>query len=931
MPKQKHRPADPRQALAAAIYIGLCLFLSLTAATKVFSQSAGQPQAALTNSRFELKIKDGAIVSLKLAHDPFDTEYITPGRRLGDAFIRFRLSGGTWKSVDTADLAQTCTSSRSPDGDRYRTIYAITNGTAAVLVVEMNFTFEEQVILWSVTLHNVSNGPLEVGDLAFPFPMNSSFRRGRPAAASVLKHSFVSGYGSFMFWMRPNSVGPYLTMTPEDNTKLEYWDAPRREFRAYIFSAAAGAVAWEHGTRWRQPNTSLMLASDASKTYGFKFQWAKDYDGVRQILVNEGKVDLQVVPGMTVPTNLFAEIALRTTQQVASVEPEFPKATRVTTLGTKGDTRLYRVQFSRLGENELTVHYGRGRYLYLEFFVTEPLETLFQKRAAFIADHQVRDTNKWYNGLFCEWNMEDHVQLTPDNHDRLRGFRIYAITCDDAGLGHPAYLAAENAEYPVQSQVSALDYYIQHFVWGGLQRTTNETCAYGIYGIPDWKTNRDSRDPGRNGQLHLWREYDYPHVILMYFSMYRIARYHPEIKTVLTAREYLERAYGTAHAMFTVPHEVWKGWSAYGTGFYNERIIVDLIRELQANGLDREAETLRQFWVRKVKYFVNDNPDLFGSEYPFDSTGFESTEALAKYAMYHADRPGETNSGIPLANAEKFLNTQIAANIFCRGWLEPAYYYLGSDYRAGAGNAYTLSYMSQMGGWAVLDYALNFATNPCPYLRLGYASSLSSWALMNSGTPQSNYGYWYPGKADDGGAGGGFEPAPYGFTWLGQPHHRGAWYYACEMDLGYCGALRTAATILSDDPIFGRFCYGGDWRAAHGLIKIFPKDGLRRRFHALLSTGRIDFVSEVDRFASGQPIVLKPDLSEMRFQLESDNPAPHVAQIHFSAPAGNYTVRDQQGRIIQEQLRNGQETILDLPMNTGTNPKAFNIVRNNGF
>ena len=30
--------------------------------------------------------------------------------------------------------------------------------------------------------------------------------------------------------------------------------------------------------------------------------------------------------------------------------------------------------------------------------------------------------------------------------------------------------------------------------------------------------------------------------------------------------------------------------------------------------------------------------------------------------------------------------------------------------------------------------------------------------------------------------------------------------------------------------------------------------------------------------------MLKEDLSEMRFQLESDNPAPHVAQIHFSAP-----------------------------------------------
>ena len=919
------------QIISAAAGRGVCLFLFLTATMTVFSQSAQQPQIALTNSGFDVKLQAGAMVSLKQAHDPFDTEYITPGRRLGDAFIRFRSPGGPWESVNTADLAQNGVVVPGPEGTRYRTIYTITNGASPALAIEMRFAVQPQAILWTVTLHNVGRQPLEIGDLAFPFPMNSSFRRGRPATTSVLKHSFVSGYGSFMFWMRPNSVGPYLTMTPEDNTKLEYWDAPRREFRAYIFSAAAGAVAREHGTRWRQPNTSLRLApkgkSGDTQSYGFKFQWAANYDGVRQILVNEGKVDVQVVPGMTVPTNLFAEIALRTTQPVASVEAEFPETTRITPLGRKDDTRLYRVQFSRLGENELTVHYGQGRYLYLEFFVTEPLEILFQKRAAFIADHQVHDTNKWYNGLFCEWNMDDHVQLTPDNHDRLRGFRIYAITCDDAGLGHPAYLAAENAEYPVQSQVSALDYYIQHFVWGGLQRTANETYAYGIYGIPDWKQNRDSKDPGRNGQLHLFREYDYPHVVLMYFSMYRIARYHPEIKMALTAKDYLLRAYGTAQAMFTVPHEVWKGWSPYGTGFYNELVIVNLIHALQANGLEGEADTLRQFWVRKVKYFVNDNPDLFGSEYPFDSTGFESTEALAKYAMRHADKPGETNSGIPLANAEKFLSTQIAANIFCRGWLEPAYYYLGSDYRAGAGNAYTLSYMAQMGGWAVLDYALNFATNPCPYLRLGYASSLSSWALMNSGTPQSNYGYWYPGKADDGGAGGGFEPAPYGMTWLDQPHHRGACYYACEMDLGYCAALRTAATILADDPIFGRFCYGGDWRENNGWMEIFPKDGLRRRFHAMLNNGRVHFISDTDRFPPDQPIVLKEDLSEMRFQLESGNPAPHVARIHFSAPAGNYTVRDQQGMIIQEQLRNGQETVLDLPMNGGAKPKAFTIAR----
>src|SRR5207247_10183484 len=88
-------------------------------------------------------------------------------------------------------------------------------------------------------------------------------------------------------------------------------------------------------------------------------------------------------------------------------------------------------------------------------------------------------------------------------------------------------------------------------------------------------------------------------------------------------------------------------------------------------------------------------------------------------------------------------------------------YHLGSEYRGSGPSSYTLSYMAQMGGWAIEDDALYYAKDPVPYLRLGYASYLSSWALLNSGTAESNYGYWFPGKENDGGAGGGFEARPW--------------------------------------------------------------------------------------------------------------------------------------------------------------------------
>jgi hypothetical protein len=262
------------------------------------------------------------------------------------------------------------------------------------------------------------------------------------------------------------------------------------------------------------------------------------------------------------------------------------------------------------------------------------------------------------------------------------------------------------------------------------------------------------------------------------------------------------------------------------------------------------------------------------------------------------------------------MDAQLDANIFCRGWLEPAYYYLGSDYRAGGGNGYTLSYMSQMGGWAVLDYGLHFADDPAEFLRLGYASFLSAWALVNSGVPESNYGYWYPGIGNDGAAAGGFEPAPFGRTWLGQPHHRGAWYYACESDLGFSGALRTAATILADDPIFGRICLGGDWRAdSEGRLYVVPKDGLRRRFHALLDSGRVHLEIEGARVVAGEPIMVADDLSTVQFQLESDRRAAHPVRIRFSALAGRYRVRagDRDNGTIELDGRHDAEFEVTMP------------------
>jgi Family of unknown function (DUF5695)/F5/8 type C domain len=795
-----------------------------------------------------------------------------------------------------------------------------------------SFHLQDNSLVWTISLKNMSTRDLEIGDLALPIQFNTQYvwDKTETYTKRLIPHTLIAGNGSFLFWMRTNTEGPYLVMTPAAGSGLEYFEPQRfgRGVAYYLHSAAAGEELRAKGGTWRLANTNLLLKpsgqSGDSATSQFHFRWAENYSAVRNVLYEEGNFDINVVPGMTVPTDLTAMFSLHTRNKIRAVVPEHPEATRVEHVGERGkDVHVYRVRFSHLGENLLKVDYGDTQSLSLEFFVTEPLETLFKKRASFLVSHeQVKDPSRWYNTVFSQWDMKHEILRSPDDLDNLQS---YAVASDDPALGKAPYIAGKNIFYPSQPEIDAVESYLKNFVWGGLQETDKEPYPYAIFGIPNWKVNRDSPKDDPSGKEHIWRIYDYPHVILLYYNMYQVAKLYPSMTKYLDKDTYLERAFGTAKAFFTVPLDIVK-WSAYETGTYNEVVIPDLIDALYENGHKDQADWLKAAWEKKVKHFINDHPYLFGSEYPFDSTGFESTHAFAKYAMSHVLHPGETapseesadvfNRAVKYDDAVSFMHEQMKLNLACRGWLETAYYYLGSDYRGSGPSNYTLSYMAQMGGWAVSDYALYFARDPLTYLRLGYASSLSSWALLNSGTPESNYGYWYPGKNNDGGAGGGFEPRPWGRAWLGNKEMgRGSWWYSGEIDLGYSGALRSAATVVVDDPIFGLFAYGGDVSHQKNLTQVIPKDGLRARFHIVRGAQRVHILLARDGFAKDKPVSFDDALTTIRFTLENRASANHDTVVRVAGlPAGNYETAAENHPRQRLIVRNGEEQQIRIPV-----------------
>ena len=498
--------------------------------------------------------------------------------------------------------------------------------------------------------------PVTLGDFGIRIPWRPPFGENPDDIfeKSWTKHQWISGDGSFLYFVRPNGEPPYLVVTTHPGTRLEYAVSEGRgAFRALAHSGYTGG-AETRGT-WRQPHTVKELgpagSPDGMVRLGFRFRWAKSYDEIRDILFAEGSFDVRVVPGMTVPEDLSVKIALRTKAKIDDLEAEFPGETRIVGLPSPASgTRLYQVEFRRLGENLLTIRHDGGRRSILEFFVTEPLETLIKKRAAFLVSRQQhRDPALWYDGLFSVWDMRSAVLRGPDDTDGYDFWWGYVLACDDPALCKAPFIAAKNAVFPAAEEIAAVEYYLEHFVWGKLQRTDKETpYPYGIHGVPNW---RDARDPllraknenARLDRMKIWRSYDYPHMVMLYYHMYEIAKKYPATVRYLDAAGYLERAYQTARAYFVYPYEVLPWYETYKWGCYNELLIPTLAETLDREGFSEKAAFIRGEWEKKAKYFIYDDKYPFRSEYAIDRTAFESSYALAKYGATH-DMPPDENS-----------------------------------------------------------------------------------------------------------------------------------------------------------------------------------------------------------------------------------------------------------------------------------------------
>jgi hypothetical protein len=128
-----------------------------------------------------------------------------------------------------------------------------------------------------------------------------------------------------------------------------------------------------------------------------------------------------------------------------------------------------------------------------------------------------------------------------------------------------------------------------------------------------------------------------------------------------------------------------------------------------------------------------------------------------------------------------------------------------------------------------------------------------------------------------------------GRGWIGKQMPRGAWHYSAEEDVGYCGALRTHATIVATDPVFGEIAYGGLLTREGNAVRVIPRDGLRVRFHSVRGKERLHMVLDRDGFAKEQPVEVSDGLGRILFVLENRGGPAHETVLRIAGlPEGEY-------------------------------------------
>jgi len=818
----------------------------------------GKENITLQNDTFLLKydVGRGGFVSLQNKEDRYGTEYlidpaefpemdIRDARWFGHIVTRYRIGEEDWRHGNSAASADV--RAVQSDGRRIQVSY---RGDAShadgirYFDLDMSYRLEADGLYWDMKLTNRSDRPITFDSIGIPLLFNQIFRGDSTYKyeQNVMRHSLIAGEGSYIYWARTGDLAPFLVMMPGDKTGFAAIEKERKPNSKQ--NSGSGSPFGRHSSfndSWEglvtviiEGSSGLVLAPGGSARYGFKLAWAHGVADIGRLAYENGQVDVEVLPGLVVPRDDRAVVVLRCKKEIHSLTASCPDQTDIRYEGERaGGYRIYSIAFMNDGEQTVTIHYGDGERMALSFFSMGKLDELIDRHAAFIADNhfETNPDDPCYHGLLM-WDMtlKSRINATcnPYRDDWWAG------GSDEIGLVSGLFLSEKNVYRPEEAQLKVLDLYLSDFV----EERLTEQPGYRVHRMVPWFQMFEPW--AGHGADDVWRAFNYVHVVNTYFNMYRIQRLcgYPYLKP---AAHYLGQAYQYTKAMFTYwmfPEGV--GATEYGN-MGELTIPLDLADALALEGMAAEAEWVKETAAAKAAFFGK-AAYPFGSEMAYDSTAYEAVYAYAKGA------------------GDRTTMKKAAMASFANRGHQPQWQYYNTDLRQHGETHWNVSYMTQLGGWVLYDYALNEGDREYELVKSAYASYLAGWSLIN-------LGYWDRDPANEG--------ASCWILHMGEedskerkagrvPLIKKAWQMSGESGLGYFAGLKMAASIIVDHPVLGMYGFGCDVEANGSIWTIRPRDGLRMRVYDTVNNWSI----QVDQGAIRE---LEVDLSAKTIRAHVDN------------------------------------------------------------
>ncbi|KAM3068028.1 hypothetical protein ACMFMF_009395 [Clarireedia jacksonii] len=559
---------------------------------------------------------------------------------LGDITIRYRQVGATlWTDVDSAAARKSVISTGSSTSNLSPTL---PSGLPLNITRSWSTTGADVTLNFSIT--NTGNKSIEIGSLGFPIEFNSIFT-GRTALATQQTCSFVDpniGLGGGYLRVTPLSgIGPALVVTPLGQTPFEGWRFLQENAQTPLYYQSQtfeGFYSWEVYTlayaqnEWKStvpwnPATSLILAPGKSTSHGLRFSVATDIPSIESTVEATGTPLAVGVPGYIIPQDLIAQLILRHNSTVSTIETS--PADAITFSEIASNTYSLTPSSAVWGRVRVTIRYANNVNQTIHYYITKSAPETVHDLGQFLT------TNQWFS------NTSDPFDRAPSvlSYDRsanqlvLQDPRAWIPgLSDEAGAG--SYLAAtmKQAASPNADEVTKLEDFVTNTLWGSVQNTDFSVrksvffyepgaISYKYDSSIDWtnwwswnKANAYATD----------RAYDYVHVTGAYWSLYRVARYYPNIVKKQTWQWYLNQAYNT------VIYVTSKNVPYVDVGMMGETVFGRLLDDLENEGLTSQATTLEAA-MKKRALLWDTQAVPFGSEMAWDSTGQEGVYYWSNY------------------------------------------------------------------------------------------------------------------------------------------------------------------------------------------------------------------------------------------------------------------------------------------------------------